>query len=643
MIYINHKISIVKKFPTYLKISIVLLIDLFLSILATVLAFYLRLGNLSIEGYNISFAIFIASLISLPMMYYCGLYNSLFRYLSIYSFKSMLKAIIIYGFFYSILITFFGVFQIPRTIGIIQPIIFCILIIVSRILLKTILDIGLPEVTQKENYKRTLIYGAGRAGLLTAEQLLTNKNFDLVGFVDDDRKKQNRVVNGLKIFHSNEIENIIEEENISLIILAVPNQTNETRNNIINKLEKSKVEVKKLPNLNNMLLEDIKINDVRELELDDLLGRNIVNPIFSLMEKNIKDKIIMITGAGGSIGTELTRQISYIKPKVLLLLDINEYSLFSIIREIQENQKTKKIRIYPILLSVQDKSSLENIFLTWKPDTIYHAAAYKHVPLVEYNSISGIKNNIFGTLNLCGLAIKYNIKNFVLISTDKAVRPTNLMGATKRIAEMILQYNALNKKNKTCFSMVRFGNVIGSSGSVVPRFNQQIKKKQAITLTHKEITRYFMTTLEACQLVIQSSSLASGGDVFLLDMGKPIKIWDLAIKMIHLSGLKVKNKNNPKGDIKIDIIGLRSGEKLYEELLIGNNPKETIHPKIFKANEFVDKKLNFFREIDKLEETIKDNNILETEKIIKSLLPEYNIQNNLSSYKKINELSKIDL
>ena len=397
------------------------------------------------------------------------------------------------------------------------------------------------------------------------------------------------------------------------------------RTKIINKVSKYNLLIRTLPNLSELAKGDIVKSDLIELEIDDLLGREKVEPDKVLMQKNIKSKVVLVTGAGGSIGSELCRQILNIKPKKLLLLDANEFSLYSILNELETLQNDKDLEIIPILTSIQNKKKISILLNTWKPDTIYHAAAYKHVPIVEQNLAEGLKNNVFGTLVFAEASIKSKVSNFVFISTDKAVRPTSVMGASKRLGEMILQalYDKQSSKEITKFSMVRFGNVLDSSGSVIPKFRKQIKDRVPITLTHPDISRYFMTIKEAAELVIQASAMSDGGDVFVLDMGDSVKIIDLAKKMINLSGLKLKEGNNREGDISIEITGLRPGEKLYEELLIGNNSELTIHPKIFRAREDFLKWEILNPDLVNLEKFISDNDSKKIIEIMEKLVSGY--------------------
>lgn len=379
----------------------------------------------------------------------------------------------------------------------------------------------------------------------------------------------------------------------------------------------------------------VTISDLCELDIDDLLGRESIEPNLILLAKNITDRVVLVTGAGGSIGSELCRQIVKLQPIKLILVEINEYALYTIHTELENINKlldsNEKIMIVPLLTTVQDRKRMSDIMETWQPDTVYHAAAYKHVPLVEYNLIAGVENNVFGTLNTAQIAINKGVSSFILVSTDKAVRPTSVMGASKRLSEICLQalFDFYSKKSKTKLSMVRFGNVMDSSGSVIPRFRKQISDGGPITITHPDISRYFMTIPEAAQLVIQAGAMAKGGEVFVLDMGEPVKIIDLAQRMIELSGLSIQNDNNLEGDIEITITGLRPGEKLYEELLIGENPQPTKHPKIQKANDQFIHWNKLENQLNCLKNLLSQNNVEEIIKLLQILVKDYNPNNEI--------------
>lgn len=437
-----------------------------------------------------------------------------------------------------------------------------------------------------------LIYGAGEYGLQLLKALTASKEYEPVAFVDEDCKLQGLKVGGLTVYPPDEIQQLIETKGVQMILLALNSTGRARRREIVAELEKYCLEIKTIPNLSGIINGSTQITDVRNVTAEDLLGREPISPDATLMAKNIRDRVVMVSGAGGSIGSELCRQILNQKPKILVLFDVSEFALYTIEAELIAARDMMKYsaKIVPVLGSVQSEQRLADAIKAFGVNTIYHAAAYKHVPLLEENVIEGVKNNVFGTLAISSTARKLGVETFILISTDKAVRPTNIMGATKRIAELICQAHARDCPSTT-FSMVRFGNVLGSSGSVIPKFEAQISSGGPITVTHQDITRYFMTIPEAAQLVVQAGAMGKGGDVFVLDMGDPVKIIDLAVSMVKLSGLtpylidRTDQISHEKGDIPIRITGLRKGEKLYGELLIGNNPASTVHSRIMTASE----------------------------------------------------------
>ena len=443
------------------------------------------------------------------------------------------------------------------------------------------------------NLKIVMIYGAGVAGRQLAAALQFSEKYKVQGFFDDNVEMDRLRIFGKRVFNSNKLQKVVVSRGVTDIIIAIPSITNHQRNKIIKQLKSLKVNIQTLPDLNKIISGEKNVTDILEINSDDLLYRETIKPNYKLIQTAVKKQVIVITGAGGSIGSEICRQLLNYEPKTLILIDNSETLLFKIDDELnfilKSRNKKSKTNVVAMIGSICDDVRMNSIFIRFKPNIIYHAAAYKHVSLVENNSIEGVRNNVFGTINLANVAKKNNVNKFIFVSTDKAVRPTNVMGATKRVCEMYLQ--ALNhklkstEKNKTKFSIVRFGNVLDSSGSVIPLFKKQIELGGPIYLTHKNVERYFMTIPEAAQLVIQSSNLAKGGEVFILGMGDRVKIYDLAIKMINLSGLSLKDKSNPNGDIGIDYIGLRPGEKMFEELLINNKVEPTVHPKIIKANE----------------------------------------------------------
>jgi len=474
--------------------------------------------------------------------------------------------------------------NVPRTIGIIQPILLSFGMLSSRALIRYIFIKLSQRNIEINKLKHCLIYGAGVAGRQLAEIINTDKNFKFEGFLDDNIMLQGTKINNKIIYNPSKLEEIQKKYDIKLILLAIPSLNIDQKIKILSSIQLLNIAIRTLPNLNELTSGKIDASNIRDLDINDLLGRAPVNIQSLSPNTNIKNKNILITGGGGSIGSEICRQIYQLSPKIIIIVELNEFSLYSIQQEIKTQNIDKNIRIVTKLVSILDKPNLEKIFKRYKPDTIFHAAAYKHVKIVEENPITGIENNVFGTLILAQLSAKYRLSNFILISSDKAVRPSNIMGASKRLAELIIQ--AFQTKTKfTKFSMVRFGNVLGSSGSVVPKFVDQIKLGGPITLTDPNVTRFFMTINEAVNLVIKASIISKGGEVFVLNMGDPVRIIDLAKKLIQLSGKTIKDDNNKTGDIEIKVIGLSSGEKLYEELLIGNNPIETQERKILMAQE----------------------------------------------------------
>lgn len=433
---------------------------------------------------------------------------------------------------------------------------------------------------------RVLIYGAGSSGRQLAQALLNGEQYHPVMFVDDDTTLQKSTILGIPVANPKSITQLVKQKNIGRILLAMPSASRSRRREVLDKLENLPVPVLSIPGMSDLVDGSMRIDELQDVKIEDLLGRDAVAPKTKLLHANIQGKVVMVTGAGGSIGSELCRQIIRCQPKTLVLFELSEFALYSIDQELKSFIKEAELEVtlIPVMGSVQRPERLETVMRTFAVNTLYHAAAYKHVPLVEYNVVVGVRNNVFGTWYTADAAIKAGVETFVLISTDKAVRPTNVMGASKRMAELVLQGLA-QYQNKTRFCMVRFGNVLGSSGSVVPLFREQIRKGGPITVTHKDIIRYFMTIPEAAQLVIQAGAMGKGGDVFVLDMGEPVKIADLARRMLHLMGLEVKDDANPHGDIEIKYTGLRPGEKLYEELLVGNNVRKTEHSRIMAADE----------------------------------------------------------
>ncbi len=585
MITVLRRLAVpVLAIPRPLKRGVVLTLDACLCVLTVWLAFYLRLGVfVPLSGAPLGPAI-ASVVLSLPIFITSGLYRAIFRYSGLPAMVAVARAMLLYGLLFAGIFTFYGVENVPRTVGLIQPLLLLIFIGASRAAARVWLGGLYRQHLRKATMPQALIYGAGSAGLQLASAMANSPEMRVVGYLDDDSRLHGHVLNGLLIHNPADLAEILAEAPITDVLLALPSVSHKRRNEILDALKIHKIAVRTLPGLSDIATGKVSLSDVRDLDIDDLLGREPVMPNRLLLSKNNIDKVVLVTGAGGSIGSELCRQILAIAPEKLLLVELSEFALYAIHQELEERLGDKKTILVPLLASAQDENRMREIMSTWHPDTVYHAAAYKHVPLVEHNPAEGIKNNVIGTLCTAQAAAENGVADFVLISTDKAVRPTNIMGASKRLAEMALQALAATKTN-TKFSMVRFGNVLGSSGSVVPKFRQQIRSGGPITLTHPEITRYFMTIPEAAQLVIQAGAMAKGGEVFVLDMGESVKIINLARRMIELAGLTVRDDQNPDGDIEIEITGLRPGEKLYEELLIGDNPKPTSHPRIMKAHE----------------------------------------------------------
>ncbi len=447
----------------------------------------------------------------------------------------------------------------------------------------------------------------------------------LIGFVDDDESLAGHTMQGLRIYSRHDLPELVVTRGLEEVLLALPRTSREHRNAIVQELQKFGLYVRTLPALDDLSTGKVTANDLREIEIEDLLGRETVDPDVDLLRKKIADRVVLVTGAAGSIGSELCRQIIDLGPTALLLYDISESGIFALERQLRRlalNTRGVPPEIVPLLGCVRDRDRLDEVFTTWRPQTVYHAAAYKHVPLSEQNPAEAIRTNIFGTRNVAEVSLLHGVADFVLISTDKAVRPTNVMGASKRVAELVLQAMHQRSENTT-YSMVRFGNVLGSSGSVVPVFREQIRSGGPVTLTHPEVTRYFMTIPEAAQLVIQAGALARGGEVFLLEMGEAVRVYELARAMIELSGLLVRDAQRPDGDIEINIIGLRPGEKLYEELLIGESAEATSHPRIFKAHENCLPSSELDERLHELLSTLRDRDVARLLAHLQALVPEF--------------------
>jgi FlaA1/EpsC-like NDP-sugar epimerase len=608
--------------PRPAKRLLVLALDAGLCVLAVWLAFYLRLEKFVPLTGPALWAALGSVVLALPIFLSAGLYRAIFRYSGLPAMMAVCRAMLLYGVLFAAVFAFYKVQGIPRSVGLIQPIVLFFLMGASRTAARVWLGGLYNQQIRKAALPHALIYGAGSAGRQLASAIANSPEIRVVAFLDDDDRLHGHVLNGLPIHNPADLAEVLNSLAITDVLLALPSVSRQRRNDILNTLKPHKVAVRTLPGLSDIATGKVSLSDLRELDIDDLLSREPVKPNRLLLNANTHGKTVLVTGAGGSIGSELCRQILKTQPQQLLLVEVSEFALYQIHQELVEllaegladGQATQAaahgepafepdkalqvagVELVPLLASVCNEVRMHEIMDTWKPHTVYHAAAYKHVPLVEHNPAEGVRNNVWGTWVCAEAAMRHSVRNFVLVSTDKAVRPTNIMGATKRLAEMVLQ--ALAEVNAavaaqggrapsthTTFSMVRFGNVLGSSGSVVPLFREQIKNGGPITLTHTDITRYFMTIPEAAQLVIQAGAMGQGGDVFVLDMGQPIKIIDLARRMVELSGMTVRDELHPDGDIELTVTGLRPGEKLFEELLIGDNPKPTQHLRIIKAHE----------------------------------------------------------
>jgi FlaA1/EpsC-like NDP-sugar epimerase len=573
--------------PGRLKRYIFFSNDLIIFIVAIYIALSLRFEDSSVTEQIALYSSTIVLVIPVKfcIFYLTGMYHSLLRHTGVEIFGLALKAVVISEGALTALCAVLQFRPLPRSVQIISALVTWVLVVGIRFVMNHLLNrIETPAPVRSRTSppwsqpQRLIIYGAGAAGSQIFQALSREHTYDIVAFVDDNSAVQGRLVNGLRIYHPDLLTTLVPRYKVKMVLLAVPSATPQDKRRILDSLKGLPIEVKTLPTVAEILTGKVSIGQIRNVDIADLLGREEVLPDPELLQVDIVGKSVLVTGAGGSIGSELCRQIAQQNPKMLVLFELNEFALYSI--DIELAEAYPQIARAACLGSVTDAERLEEVFTEYQVETVYHAAAYKHVPLVEANSAQGIINNVYGTLTAARTANKCRASTFVLISTDKAVRPTNVMGATKRSAELVLQALAAQSNTYTRFIMVRFGNVLGSNGSVVPRFRKQIAEGKPITLTHPDITRYFMSIPEASRLVIQAGAMGKGGEVFLLEMGEPVRIYDLATQMIELSGLV------PGEDIDIQLTGLRPGEKLYEELLIsGKNAIETDHPKIYAARE----------------------------------------------------------
>ena len=640
MVFIKISNSVLR-LPRFFKRAIVFLMDIVLSVSSVIFAFYLRLGEWIFlypnQGvYSIGLVSGVAVCLALPIFVFLGLYREIFRYSGVFALLTLMRAMVLYSATFFFIISLVGIEGVPRTIGLIQPIILLLLVGASRAFASLWLGNSYRRRLKTSSIPKVLIYGAGSAGRQLLGALANNLEMQVIGFVDDDVRLHGSVMSGKKIFNPEKLKELVISHKINSVLLAIPSASRFRRNKIIELLSDAKISVQTLPSMSDLACGKVTIDDLKTLDIDDLLLRDPVLPNSNLLSKNCIQKSVMITGAGGSIGSELCRQICDQEPAIVVLIEQNEFSLYQIHQELitrMKNTGNLNTKIIPAIASVANPERMRLLISKWNPHIIYHAAAYKHVPLVEENPIEGVRNNVIGTLTLAEVAIELDVPNFILISTDKAVRPTNVMGASKRLAEIVLQALSQISKN-TQFSMVRFGNVLNSSGSVVPKFRQQIRDGGPVTITDFRMTRYFMTITEAAQLVVQVGSLASGGDVFLLDMGEPVKIYDLARRIIELSGFDVKDHLNVDGDIEIKEIGLRPGEKLYEELLIDGSPEKTIHPRIFKSHDDFIPWDQLILVIHRLKDAIQSNDDLIVLSILQELVVGYTPMSSINNIKR---------
>lgn len=600
------------------KIAAILIgIDVLLSIVALWAAFSLRLGEWYSPSDTQWLLFCINPIIAVPIFIRLGLYHAIIRYIGGQVLWVIFQAVTASSLAFTLLVFYGNLAVIPNTVPILNWLILLLLVGGSRFIARwwfadAYARLG-GNVANDCYSKKVIIYGAGNAGIQLVSALICARDLKPVAFIDDDKRLHRKKVNGLRIYPMSSLSYLVERHDVTDLLLAIPSARRGRRSEIIRLLEPYPVHVRTIPRMTDIAQGKIKFDELQEIDIADLLSRDSVAPDQALLHANITQKVVMVTGAGGTIGSELCRQIITLKPSKLILLELNEFALYStqkeLIHKLSLSSAEHEFEIVSLLGSVSDSPRVNNICKTFRVQTIYHAAAYKHVPLVEQNPTEAIKNNIYGTLNIAQAAIENSVETFVLISTDKAVRPTNTMGATKRFAELILQALSLKGGHNTRFTMVRFGNVLGSSGSVIPLFREQIARGGPVTVTDSRILRYFMTITEAAQLVIQAGGMGQGGDVFVLDMGEPIRIIDLAKRMIHLSGLEIKDEAHPEGEIEISFTGLRPGEKLFEELLIGNNISETAHCRIMRAEEEIVPLSELNQQLDQLKQAVNENDL----------------------------------
>ena len=618
------------------KKLIIIFVDYCSIISSFYIASYLLFQNIRIVNIGYLIVIFLPPFIAILFYYYSNLYQNILRFMQTGTFFTLFKG----AFFYSIvlmtaplLLMDDGAFAFSLIMVNFFTLMF--LLTVTRLLARWYL------VTRNKSQKNIIIYGAGQAGVQISNAISALDEYRIVAFIDDDPELKNARISDIRVFHSTEIMDVISEYDAKEILVAIPSISDHQRTELFTKLGDLPISIRTLPNISEVVSGSVDVDDIRNIEIEDLLQRKVIKPKKDLLQKNVDKKSIFITGAGGSIGSEIARQIINLNPTDLILYDSNEYALYSIEKEIKSLAKKNhfgKVNIIPVLGILDNENSIIQLLKKYSVNTVYHAAAYKHVPLVESNQVQGVRNNIFGSLNVLKASMKSNIDNFVLISTDKAVRPTSLMGATKRFTEIMIQglsektkigehdfnlYGTKIESSKTVFSIVRFGNVLNSSGSVVPLFKEQIRNGGPVTVTDPNVIRFFMSISEAVELVIQAGAMSKGGDIFILDMGEPITILELAKKMIHFAGYQLAEKNDVKDAIEIIYTGLRPGEKLYEELFIDPIQEETPHPKIFRTSQEFLKLDDINNYLEEMYSAITKNQSDDLYDILKRAIPEY--------------------
>lgn len=610
-----------------IKRTTLALLDIIIAAGSAVLSFWLRLGTWEISFLPVAtfFVLAISAWFVAAKIF--GIYSQIIRYAGIRTVADIVAAAFLHGVVLVVAVLALAIPGVPRTVSVIHVVLFTAAVVSSRAIMRVIISDLLPTRSRRRTQRRIFIYGAGKAGQELAVSMRSHPEMRLVGFFDDNPQMQGRRVDGVAVWGALNLRQVLLTNAVDEVILALPRVSRARRAEIVSRLERHSVHVRTVPDMSSLLKGQLTVKDVHEVKVEDLLGREPVAPDMHLLSSSITGKVVLITGAGGSIGSELARQAQQLHPRALILLDVSEAALFAVEQQIlasdlKGDDGSRPIVLFAELCNCADAESIGRVMAMHRPDTVFHAAAYKHVPMLEVNPLSAARNNILGTIATAQAARGCGVGRFVLVSTDKAVRPTNIMGATKRVCELILQAMAAESPD-TIFTMVRFGNVLGSSGSVVPHFRRQIEKGGPVTVTHRSITRYFMTIPEAAQLVIQAGAMARSGEVFLLEMGEAVRIVALAETMIRLSGLTVRNDSNPDGDIEIVETGLRPGEKLFEELLIDSSAQPTAHTRIYSAKEAMIPWVELEANLRLLKDALARGDVGTVVTIIATIVPDY--------------------